>query len=86
MGSYVKDKQKSDRYIPPLKSLWLFTGRYCGSENVFIGDTSDSYAYIKFVSDGSDQDSGFKIRFTSSLESKHELLLVTLSLKSMFAF
>lgn len=43
-------------------------GRYCGNTLPDAVDTSDSFAYVKFVSDGSINARGFRLRFDSSTE------------------
>ncbi|KAK2531299.1 Cubn [Columba livia] len=43
-------------------------GRYCGNTLPDAVDTSDSFAYIKFVTDGSVNAQGFRLRFDSSTE------------------
>ncbi|XP_074652971.1 cubilin-like [Tubulanus polymorphus] len=47
-------------------------GKYCGDLSdvgTEIGDTGDSYAYIKFHSDNSGTDTGFQFRFESSIDT-----------------
>ncbi|NWR90257.1 CUBN protein, partial [Furnarius figulus] len=43
-------------------------GRYCGNTLPDAVDTSDSFAYIKFVTDGSVTARGFRLHFDSSTE------------------
>ncbi|XP_062489682.1 cubilin isoform X1 [Pezoporus occidentalis] len=43
-------------------------GRYCGNTLPDAVDTSDTFAYIKFVTDGSVNARGFRLRFDSSTE------------------
>uniref|UniRef100_A0A8B9CHJ0 Cubilin n=1 Tax=Anser brachyrhynchus TaxID=132585 RepID=A0A8B9CHJ0_9AVES len=43
-------------------------GRYCGNTRPDAMDTSDSFAYVKFVTDGSVNARGFRLRFDSSAE------------------
>lgn len=43
-------------------------GRYCGNTLPDAVDTSDSFAYVKFVTDGSVNARGFRLRFDSSTE------------------
>ncbi|NWX82451.1 CUBN protein, partial [Nothoprocta pentlandii] len=43
-------------------------GRYCGNTLPDAVDTSDSFAYVKFVTDGSVNARGFRLRFDSSAE------------------
>ncbi|XP_040449627.1 cubilin isoform X3 [Falco naumanni] len=43
-------------------------GRYCGNTLPDAVDTSDSFAYVKFVTDGSVNAQGFRLRFDSSTE------------------
>uniref|UniRef100_A0A8B9GL35 Cubilin n=1 Tax=Amazona collaria TaxID=241587 RepID=A0A8B9GL35_9PSIT len=43
-------------------------GRYCGNTLPDAVDTSDAFAYIKFVTDGSVNARGFRLRFDSSTE------------------
>uniref|UniRef100_A0A8C9LFB5 Cubilin n=1 Tax=Pavo cristatus TaxID=9049 RepID=A0A8C9LFB5_PAVCR len=43
-------------------------GRYCGNTLPDAVDTSDSFAYVKFVADGSINARGFRLRFDSSTE------------------
>ncbi|XP_010225526.1 PREDICTED: cubilin-like, partial [Tinamus guttatus] len=43
-------------------------GRYCGNTLPDAVDTSDSFAYVKFVTDGSVNARGFRLRFDSSSE------------------
>uniref|UniRef100_A0A8B9N9X7 Cubilin n=1 Tax=Accipiter nisus TaxID=211598 RepID=A0A8B9N9X7_9AVES len=43
-------------------------GRYCGNTLPDAVDTSDSFAYVKFVTDGSVNAGGFRLRFDSSTE------------------
>ncbi|NXY67496.1 CUBN protein, partial [Glareola pratincola] len=45
-----------------------FLGRYCGNTLPDAVDTSDSFAYVKFVTDGSVNARGFRLRFDSSTE------------------
>uniref|UniRef100_A0A8B9TLF7 Cubilin n=1 Tax=Anas platyrhynchos TaxID=8839 RepID=A0A8B9TLF7_ANAPL len=44
-------------------------GRYCGNTRPDAMDTSDSFAYVKFVTDGSVNARGFRLRFDSSAEA-----------------
>uniref|UniRef100_A0A8C3CRJ2 Cubilin n=1 Tax=Cairina moschata TaxID=8855 RepID=A0A8C3CRJ2_CAIMO len=44
-------------------------GRYCGNTRPDAMDTSDSIAYVKFVTDGSVNARGFRLRFDSSAEA-----------------
>lgn len=43
-------------------------GRYCGNSLPDAVNTSDSFAYVKFVTDGSINARGFRLRFDSSTE------------------
>ncbi|NXG01683.1 CUBN protein, partial [Sakesphorus luctuosus] len=43
-------------------------GRYCGNTLPDAVDTSDSFAYVKFVTDGSVNARGFRLHFDSSTE------------------
>ncbi|XP_013797015.2 cubilin [Apteryx mantelli] len=43
-------------------------GRYCGNTLPDAVDTSDSFAYVKFVTDGSVNAQGFRLHFDSSAE------------------
>ncbi|NXH11671.1 CUBN protein, partial [Bucco capensis] len=43
-------------------------GRYCGNALPDAVDTSDSFAYVRFVSDGSVSAGGFRLHFDSSTE------------------
>ncbi|NXG41986.1 CUBN protein, partial [Psilopogon haemacephalus] len=43
-------------------------GRYCGNTLPDAVDTSDSFAYVKFVTDGSVRAGGFRLRFDASAE------------------
>lgn len=43
-------------------------GRYCGNTLPAAVDTSDSFAYVKFVTDGSVNARGFRLHFVSSTE------------------
>ncbi|XP_054027363.1 cubilin [Dryobates pubescens] len=43
-------------------------GRYCGNTLPDAVDTSDSFAYVKFATDGSVRAGGFRLRFDSSTE------------------
>ncbi|XP_064643493.1 cubilin-like [Lineus longissimus] len=42
-------------------------GKYCGMTVPTLGDTSDSYAYIKFKSDNTVGKNGFKLKFESGI-------------------
>uniref|UniRef100_A0A3Q3MXM2 Cubilin n=1 Tax=Mastacembelus armatus TaxID=205130 RepID=A0A3Q3MXM2_9TELE len=44
-------------------------GRHCGSELPASMDTSDSFAYVKFVSDTSGNAAGFSLSFEASVEA-----------------
>ncbi|XP_070842448.1 cubilin [Chaetodon trifascialis] len=44
-------------------------GRHCGSTLPASMDTSDSFAYVKFVSDGSVNAAGFSLMFEASVEA-----------------
>ncbi|XP_072307339.1 cubilin [Eucyclogobius newberryi] len=46
----------------------LVLGRHCGSALPAPMDTSDSFAYVKFVSDGSGNAPGFSLKFEASVE------------------
>uniref|UniRef100_A0A3B4B106 CUB domain-containing protein n=1 Tax=Periophthalmus magnuspinnatus TaxID=409849 RepID=A0A3B4B106_9GOBI len=48
----------------------LQLGRHCGSSLPASMDTSDSFAYVKFVSDGSGNAPGFSLMFEASVEGK----------------
>uniref|UniRef100_A0A672HTS6 Cubilin (intrinsic factor-cobalamin receptor) n=1 Tax=Salarias fasciatus TaxID=181472 RepID=A0A672HTS6_SALFA len=43
-------------------------GRHCGSDLPAPVDTSDSFAYVRFVSDGSTNAAGFRLLFEASVE------------------
>uniref|UniRef100_A0A8C0J8V6 Cubilin n=1 Tax=Chelonoidis abingdonii TaxID=106734 RepID=A0A8C0J8V6_CHEAB len=43
-------------------------GRYCGTTIPDAMDTSDSFAYVKFFTDGSINAPGFRLRFDASIE------------------
>lgn len=43
-------------------------GRYCGNSLPDAVNTSDSFAYVKFVTDGSINARGFRLSFDSSTE------------------
>lgn len=45
-------------------------GRHCGSALPASVDTSDSFAYVRFVSDSSGNRAGFSLSFQSSVEGK----------------
>uniref|UniRef100_UPI0009B389C2 cubilin-like n=1 Tax=Monopterus albus TaxID=43700 RepID=UPI0009B389C2 len=44
-------------------------GRHCGSSLPASMDTSDSFAYVKFVSDSSGNAAGFSLSFEASVEA-----------------
>lgn len=43
-------------------------GRHCGNSLPASVDTSDSFAYVKFVSDSSGNAAGFRLMFEASVE------------------
>ncbi|XP_029110994.1 cubilin [Scleropages formosus] len=43
-------------------------GRHCGNSLPAPVDTADSFAYVKFISDGSNNAPGFSLSFTASIE------------------
>uniref|UniRef100_A0A4W4F6Q8 Cubilin n=1 Tax=Electrophorus electricus TaxID=8005 RepID=A0A4W4F6Q8_ELEEL len=45
-----------------------FLGKHCGSSLPAPMDTGDSFAYVKFVSDGSGNANGFRLSFEASVE------------------
>lgn len=45
-------------------------GKHCGSTIPASMDTSDSFAYVRFVSDTSGNAAGFSLSFEASVEGK----------------
>ncbi|KAM3593822.1 uncharacterized protein V6R79_022582 [Siganus canaliculatus] len=60
-GDYVE--------IREYNSSGRLLGRHCGSTLPASVDTSDSFAYVKFVSDSSGNAAGFSLSFESSVEA-----------------
>lgn len=50
-------------------------GKHCGNSLPPPLDTGDSFAYVKFVSDGSGNAAGFSLSFEASIEGKCVLIL-----------
>lgn len=63
-----KYKSYIDVVFLSLISAGNVLGRYCGNTLPDAVDTSDSFAYVKFVTDGSVRAGGFRLRFDSSTE------------------
>ena len=57
-----------------MSSFVLFAGRllgrHCGNALPASMDTSDSFAYVKFVSDTSGNAAGFSLSFEASVEGE----------------
>lgn len=45
-------------------------GKHCGNSLPGSMDTGDTFAYVKFVSDGSGSAAGFSLSFQASVEGK----------------
>lgn len=54
-------------------------GKHCGSALPASVDTSDSFAFVKFVSDSSGNAAGFSLAFEASVEGTVEVFRVLLS-------
>lgn len=61
-----------DQSIPLLGRL---LGKHCGNSLPTSMDTGDSFAYVRFVSDGSGNAAGFSLSFEASVEGKSYFFL-----------
>lgn len=50
--------------------LGRLLGKHCGNSLPGSVDTGDSFAYVKFVSDGSGSAAGFSLSFEASVEGR----------------
>lgn len=48
--------------------LGKLLGTFCGNTQPLAVRTSDSFAYVKFVSDGSVNAKGFRLQYEASIE------------------
>lgn len=61
----VKDSKLTFSYSPG-----RVLGKHCGNSLPAPLDTGDSFAYVKFVSDGNGNAAGFSLSFEASVEGK----------------
>lgn len=62
-------------------------GRHCGSARPASVDTSDSFAFVKFVSDASGNAAGFSLSFEASIEGTITVsVLLSCAVRQLRAF